>query len=295
MATGGLKMIKLSTKDIALTALFAALITIITRLPGLPIALGVRTGQIEFSVPLYPLAGLLLGPWVGAIAVIIGNFIAWIIPNSTIMGLLLIPAGAFAALVTGFLTRTGKYSNWKFAAVILTILDLSWYATPIGGEAPFYPIPLHFTSLALILIFRGKISEYINSSSRRLVSFGVGIASFIGIMADHMWGGIMFITAFNFVVDLKLFRDSLKAIGMIWVKLGLSSTLEKNLPPWLYEFFTNPTLGNFFMLSIPIAAIERIVFTIIASVVGVAIIRTLGGKLFSFKQPNLKERDKSVS
>lgn len=283
-------MKKLSTKDIALIAVFAALIAIITRLPGIPISLGLRTGKIEFSVPLYPLAGLLLGPWIGALAVIIGNFIAWIIPSSTIMGLLLIPAGAFAALATGFLTKTGKWSNWKLAAVLLTVLNALWYATPVGWEAPFYPIPLHFTALALILVFRDRISEFISSSSRRLLTLGVGLASFIGVMADHMWGGLMFITAFNFVVDVKQFRDALRGIGMAWVKAGMSSKLSNVIPEWVFQLITNPTLGNFFMLSLPIATIERIVFTVIAIIVGVAVIRTLGGAFFGFKRPEVREK-----
>jgi len=80
------KNLILSTKETALIAVFAALIAIVTRLPGIPISLGIQTGKIEFSVPLYPLAGILLGPWIGAIAVTIGNFIAWLIPKSTVMG-----------------------------------------------------------------------------------------------------------------------------------------------------------------------------------------------------------------
>lgn len=262
--------------------MFAALIAIVTRLPGIPISLGLRTGKIEFSVPLYPLAGLLLGPWVGALAVIIGNLVAWIIPSSTIMGFLLIPAGAFAALTTGFLTRPGRWSNWKLGAVLLAVLDGLWYATPVGWEAPFYPIPLHFSALALVLIFRGKIVDFVNSQSRRLLTFGVGLASFIGVMADHMWGGLMFITAFNFVVDVKQFRDSLRSIGMVWVKAGISSHLNKVIPEWVFQLLSNPTLGDFFMLSQPIATIERVTFTIIAIIVGVAVIRTIGRTHFRF-------------
>jgi len=269
-------MRKLTAKEIALIAVFAALIAIVTRLPGIPISLGLGTGKIELSVPLYPLAGLLLGPWLGALAVIIGNFVAWIIPSSTVMGFLLIPAGAFAALTTGFLTRSRKWSNWKLGAILLTVLNALWYATPVGWEAPFYPIPLHFTALALILIFRSKIVDFVNSQSRRLLTLGVGLASFIGIMADHMWGGLMFITAFNFVVDVKQFRDSLRSIGMVWVKAGISSQLNNVIPEWVFQLLNDPTLGDFFMLSLPIATVERIVFTIIAIIVGVAVIRTIG-------------------
>jgi uncharacterized membrane protein len=264
---------RLSTKEIALIIVFAALIAIITRLPGIPISLGIRTGTIEFSVPLYPLAGILLGPWIGALAVLIGNFIAWIIPTSTVTGLLLIPAGAFAALCAGFLARRTKWANWKSSAILLAVLIALWYVTPVGFEAPFYPFFLHVPALILILIFRGKIFDFINSVSKRLVTLGVGIASFVGIMADHMCGGVIYVTALQFVVDMKAFRDFLKGLGM-QITLGFSAS--KPMPNWVYQMVSNPTLGDWFMLSIPIAAVERVIFTMIATVVGVGVIMAIG-------------------
>jgi len=279
---------KLSTKEIALVAVFAALIAIITRLPGIPISLGIQTGDIEFSVPLYPLAGILLGPWVGAIAVLIGNFIAWIIPKSTVMGLLLIPAGAFAALSAGFLVRRTMRANWKTAAVLLAILIALWYATPVGFEAPFYPFFLHVPALILILIFRGKIFEFVNSASKRLITLGVGLASFVGVMADHMYGNVMYITALNLVVDMKVFRDTLKNIGMA---IGLGFSAKNPMPDWVGQMTTDPTLGDFFMLSIPIAAVERIVFTVIATVIGVGVIMAVGKLFFASSESQVKPKE----
>lgn len=270
--------LRISAKETALIAVFAALIAIITRLPGIPISLGVQTGDIEFSVPLYPLAGILLGPWIGTLAVLIGNVIAWIIPTSTVMGFLLIPAGAFAALSAGCLVRRTKWANWKTAAVLLIVLIALWYVTPLGFEAPFYPFFLHVPALLLILIFRGKIFEFVNSTSKKVVTLGIGIGSFVGVMADHMWGNIMFITAVNYVVDMKAFRDALKNIGMA---IGLGFSANNPIPEWVFQMITNPTLGDFFMLSIPIATVERISFTIIATVVGVGVIMSLGKYFFA--------------
>jgi len=282
------RSLRISARETALIAVFAALIAIVTRLPGIPISLGIQTGDIEFSVPLYPLAGILLGPWIGAVAVLIGNTIAWIIPKSTVMGFLLIPAGAFAALSAGSLVRRTKWANWKTAAVLLTILIALWYVTPLGFEVPFYPFFLHVPALLLILIFRGKIFEFVNSTSRKAVTLGIGIGSFIGVMADHMWGNIMFITAVNFVVDMKAFRDALKNIGMA-ISLGFSSS--QPIADWVYQMTANPTLGDFFMLSIPIATVERITFTIIATVVGVGVVMALGKFFFTSPETQLKTKE----
>lgn len=282
------RKLRISAKETALIAVFAALIAVITRLPGIPISLGVQMGDIEFSVPLYPLAGILLGPWIGGLAVLIGNIIAWIIPTSTVMGFLLIPAGVFAALSTGFLLRRAKWLNWKAATVLLIILIALWYVTPIGFEAPFYPFFLHVPALILILIFRGKIFAFVNSTSKKFVTLGIGIASFIGVMADHMWGNIMFVTAVNFAVDMRAFRDTLRNIGMA-INLGFSAS--KPIPDWVYQMTADPTLGDFFMLSIPIATVERIAFTIIATVVGVGVVMALGKFFFPSPetQPKIKE------
>jgi uncharacterized membrane protein len=278
----------ISTKEIALAAVFAALIAIITRLPGIPISLGIQTGDIEFSVPLYPLAGILLGPWVGAVAVLIGNIIAWLIPTSTVMGFLLIPAGAFAALCAGFLVRRTRWTNWKTATVLLAILIALWYTTPIGFEAPFYPFFLHIPALILILIFRGKIFDFVNSMSRKTVTLGIGIASFVGVMADHMWGNIMFVTAINFVVDMRAFRDALRSIGVA-IKLGFSA--NNPIADWVYQITADPTLGDFFMLSIPIAAVERVIFTIIAIIVGVGVVMALGKFLLAPSKTRLDTKE----
>lgn len=270
-------MRRLSTKQVAMTALFAALIAIVTRLPGIQIALGLRLGSIEFSVPLYAVSGITLGPWVGALAALIGNFVAWIIPKSSVMGLLVIPAGAFAALTTGFLARNTKWCNWKAAAIVLAVLIGLWYVTPVGSEAPFYPMFLHLPALALILIFRNKLFDFMNSQSKRLVTIGVGISSYAGVIADHMWGNLMFITVVNLVVGMKTFRDWLKGIGLTWMQLGISA---KEPFDWAYKLVANPTMGDYFMLSLPIAAIERIVFTTMATIIAVAVIRTLGKSYF---------------
>jgi len=93
-----------------------------------------------------------------------------------------------------------------------------------------------------------------------------------------MWGNVMFITALQYVVDMKAFRDALKNLGMA-IALGFSA--NNPIPDWVYQMVTNPTLGNYFMLSIPVAAVERIVFTAIATVISVGVIMAIGRLFFA--------------
>ena len=141
---------KLSSRQIAMIALFAALYAVISRLPGIPTIGG--GGKIEPVAILDPIVGILLGPWIGGLTSLLGNSVAWIIPSVSFYGMLNLPTGPVAAIVSGSLARNTKNSNWKFAAIIYAVLMGLWYLTPSGREAFYYPF-LHWTAFAVILIF----------------------------------------------------------------------------------------------------------------------------------------------
>lgn len=263
-------MAKPMTKQIALISVFAALIVIVTRIPGIPILGGLAQGggRIELSVILYPSIGIMLGPWMGFIAAFLGNLIAWVIPTSTVFGLLLIPAGAVAAFVSGCLSQTTGQLNWKVAASVLVALNTLWYLTPVGREAPFYPI-LHLVALALIILFRKQIAEYVHDPSRDRIVIGVAICTYVAIMADHMFGNLVWISSIGLVFPLEAVRDAVKALGMVWLKLGI--------------YVPSSSIGDIFMLVLPISAIERGIYTLVATVLGVSLIRAIGwGRISTF-------------
>ena len=249
---------KISTKQLALISVFAALIVIVTRLPGIPIIGG---GEIKLSVVLYPVIGLVLGPWIGFVAAILGNFIAWIIPTSTIFGLLTIPAGAIAAFISGCLSHGSGKLNWKVAVAVLLLLDALWYLSPVGLEAPFYPI-LHLAALGLVLIFQNRILIYVHSPSRNKIVLGTALCSYVATMADHMFGNLVWISSIGLVIPLKAIRDTINTLGIISVKLGFS------VPPG--------NIGDIFMITLPISFVERIIYSAIAAFLGISLIRIIG-------------------
>jgi len=251
----------LTTKQVALISVFAALIVMITRLPGIPI-IGAPGAKVQLSVVIYPLIGILLGGWVGAIAVLVGNFVSWLIPPSTLLGLLMIPPGVLAALVAGSLRSKEKIFNWKLAFAVITALDVSWYFTPIGLEAPLYPI-LHWSALLLVTLFREKIKIFLESASRLRILLGTGICSFAALMSDSMAGNLIFIYAVGWVVPLRNILDAVASLGMFWLKLGIP-----RLP------FTG--LAALFMGALVITAIERSIMTVVSTLIGSAVLRLLG-------------------
>jgi uncharacterized membrane protein len=254
-------VLRLETKQVALISAFAALIVMVTRLPGIPI-IGAPGAKLQLSVVIYPIIGILLGGSIGAITVLVGNLVAWLIPPSTLLGFLMVPPGALAALVAGSLRSKQKVFNWKLALAVLGALNTLWYISPVGLDAPFYPV-LHWAALILMVLFRGKISSFLDSDSKREVVLGTWVCSFAALMSDSMAGNLIFICAVGWIIPLRSVLDAVTNLGMFWLNLGIP-----RLP------FTG--LAALFMGALVITAIERITMTIVSTMIGSAVIRILG-------------------
>lgn len=252
--------VKVNAKQIALISVFSALQFIISRLPGIPI-LGVSEGRIEPQLILMPVIGVILGPWVGGLAAFLGNFIAWLVPSTTFYGMLMLPTVPIGTIVCGALSREKRMANWKVAALILAALNCLWYISPPGLLVPYYPI-LHLGALALILFLRDKISGFIVDEDRRKFTLGVVTVSFSGVMANHMMGNLIFIGSVNWFVHLKGIKDALVNLGFSWLKSGL----PKNDPTGL---------GTIFTIFFPVSVIERVLITIISSILCYGILLAL--------------------
>ena len=144
---------------------------------------------------------------------------------------------------------------------ILAVLNGLWYISPPGLLVPYYPI-LHLSALALALILRDKISKFINGDSKGKFVLGVTVASFNGVMANHMTGNLIFIASVNWFIQLKGIKSALVNLGFQWLKSGLPKV--------------DPTgLGTIFALFFPVTVIERLVITAIASLICVNILYVL--------------------
>ncbi|MCW4021376.1 MAG: ECF transporter S component [Candidatus Bathyarchaeota archaeon] len=251
---------KLSTKQISLISVFAALQVILGRLPGIEI-IGPESGKIEPTVLLLPIIGIVLGPWVGGLAAFIGNFITWLIPKTTFFGMLMLPTGPVGAIVAGALARNDKKSNWKVAALILLVLNALYYVSPPGFIVPYFPL-LHLLALALILVFRNRVLEFVRSEDERKSMWGTTLASFSGVMANHMTGTLIFIASAGLFVELKGIKDAIKNLG--WLALG--SGLPKEDPTGL---------GTVLAFVFPISIVERLLMTAISVALSAGIVYTL--------------------
>lgn len=151
---------KTSTKDVALLVVFSALSVIIIKIfPGIPIV-GVPGSNIKFDAAVAPVYGIVIGPYLGFTAALIGGFVTAGSPFSILTSF----SPAISAMIAGFLTSErlphtrGKFPGWMVAAVLLAALIAGWYLTPIGWQAPLYPI-LHIAGLLGILITRNWVAR----------------------------------------------------------------------------------------------------------------------------------------
>lgn len=303
--------LKLSTKDVTFMAIFSALsVVIIKFIPGIPIV-GVPDSQIKFDVVIAPVYGMVIGPYLGFLAALIGGLLT----SGSVFTLLTSFAPAFSAMVAGFLTSDRiieriDIPGWIAAAAILGTLIAGWYLTWVGMQAPFYPV-LHFAGFFAILITRKWIAKSFDEIglkkegwkfrprhillgitlivcaymfSKPYISeeiwilpylslplyiiaavfilygvFGGGkysfvsstfLASYCGIVTDHMIGNLIFIGSFDLFIPSQYVQD-------ILTKLGL------------------PDIPSLFMYMIPVSVAERMLMTIVATILGIGLLLAL--------------------
>jgi len=302
---------RLSTRDVAFVAVFAALSFIVCKfVPGIPIIGG--QGQIKFDAAMAPIYGLVIGPYLGFLAALFGGFIA---ANSW-FSIFTSFCTAISAMVVGLLTqknyssRSHSVRGWVVAAIILAVLIIGWYMTWVGQRVLFYPIP-HLAGLVAILATGEWISKsfkdgregkerkwfvrpyfILGGISIAVLSFiisrpffdetwsvsavslplyflsgivilyglfgggkgkfvaTVGLASYCGLMADHMLGNFIYIASVGVFIPYDVIESTLSALNL-------------------------PDFPSLFMYVLPISVVERIALTAIATMFGVGLIYAL--------------------
>ena len=246
------------TKTIATIAVFSALYAAIR-----PIPLGPMIGlSASFSVSdaLAPLYGIILGPYIGGLSVIIGTFIGMALGKAPVfLGLDFVPA-LVNAVALGFLTR----KKWLpvvilnaglLIAFILEPMTSLFISIPVGDTAVSVPfVWLHIVAFALLISpLTLKSVQWIQTLKAGYLTAGVAILSFIGTMMQHLAGNLVF----EIVLGQPIGGISLEGFRGIWA----------------IAFFAYP--------------VERTVLVIISVIVGVPLVRILKKSLFAEKTPGV--------
>jgi hypothetical protein len=193
---------KLTTKGIALMAIFAALYYAASLISPFIPAVAIPEITIKLEALLASVFGVLLGPYLGFLTSFLGALIAWVLPPSSgsVYGLPFLLAPPLNALVVGFIF----YKKWKYAFVVLALEILAfWFTPPTQPLSEFWYIGLAVTwdkIIALALIFpvvrlaKFKSVKFLwmTISPEKLQPLFYFLLAFIGNQADNMWGSTIF-------------------------------------------------------------------------------------------------------
>ena len=184
---------KLTTRNVALIAIFAALYYILSLIsPKIPISVSGISISIEALIA--TIFGLVLGPYLGAATALLGAFVTWTLPpvGMAPVGLPFLLSPPINALVTGLI----YYKKWKWGFLIFSGLIIAFLFTP--------PVqPLTENSIVAIAVLFDKIIAALLIlpcvKFAKQLSAGQGVAfylliAFIGNQADNMWGSFIFAT-----------------------------------------------------------------------------------------------------
>jgi len=200
--------------------------------------------------------------WMAAGAIlcllILGWYMTWVGQRAPLYPVLHFSA-LLAILVTRGWTATsfeerdeGKEKKWRlktgYVLCGILIIVSAYVVTKPYLESiwflPYLSLPLYF--VGGILILYGLFSE-----GRAKFAAAVCLASYCGIIADHMLGNLIFINIIGLLIPVNVIEEYfLKPLNL-------------------------PDIPSLFMYMVPVSTIERIIFTAIAALIGVGLVLTL--------------------
>ena len=186
------------TKIIAIISIFTALYVVLRIIPTVPMIGG--SGSFSLSDVIAPIYGLILGPYLGGLSVIIGSFLAMFGKPPVFLGLDFLPA-TVAAFSVGLLMKR-KWMPVIGLNVVLLLAFLVHPNTSIFVNVPLsnimIPLPfawVHIVALLVLISPLGhKAVEWVNTLAAAKVAIGIASLFFIGTMMQHLMGNLLFET-----------------------------------------------------------------------------------------------------
>ncbi len=238
---------------IATIAVFSALYSVLRILPTMPM-IGAQGASFSISDVLAPLYGILLGPYIGGAAVIIGTFLGMVMGKPVVfLGLDFLPA-FINVVALGFLVKRKWWPVIMLNIALLfafSVYPLTSLLINVGGiSIPF--AWMHIAAFIVLLSPLGRrAGNWVESLKPTLLAAGIAILAFIGTMMQHLMGNILF--------------ETILAQPIGYIETAAYPTI------WSTIFFLYP--------------FERLALIILAVVVGVPLTRVLKKSLLRDSKP----------
>jgi ECF transporter S component (folate family) len=182
---------KVTTRQIALMAIFAALYYVLSLIAPIRIpAPTIGTLEISFAALIATVFGIILGPYLGSAAALLGASVSWALTGMTPYGLPFLLAPVLNAFVSGMIF----YKKWKWSMLVFVVLAVVFLFTP-----PLQPLSENwYVALAVLfdkIITIALIVPVALFGKKISVAHGAAfffLLAFIGNQADNMWGSFIF-------------------------------------------------------------------------------------------------------
>ena len=202
-------MLKPSLKNhraqkIALIAMFAALYYVLSLIPIPAIPTTAGAIQINLAALVASVFGIVLGPYLGAGAALLGTTVTWALTGMSPLGLPFLVSPMLNALIVGLVF----YKKWKYAVAVFGIMIVAFFftepVTPLTGTSVLvgFNLPVSNWYIALSVLFDKIIALALIlplALFGKKISLAYGslfffILAFVGNQADNMWGSLIFTT-----------------------------------------------------------------------------------------------------
>jgi hypothetical protein len=242
----------LTTRNVALVAIFAALYYVLSLLTFNISAPGVPQVQISLLALVASVFGLVLGPYLGTAAAFLGAFVGWVLPPSGMA-----PYGfpfILSPPINAFVVGSIYYKKWKLGFIAFAVLIAAFFFTP-----PAQPINENLLVIAavvvdkilalLLIIPLIMFTKKLAINEKGLYAFYF-ILGFIGNQADNMWGTLAFsiptIYQGIYGMPIEAVRTAflvspffypvlrlIQAAAVMFIAVALMRTLKGT--PWLWQ------------------------------------------------------------
>jgi hypothetical protein len=242
-----LSNINTRTKIIAFLIVFSALYAALRPVPlGPMIGLSQTFSISDFLAPLY---GIILGPYIGGLSIIIGTFLGMTVKAPVFFGLDFLTAFVNCVAI-GFLMKR----KWAPVVVLNIFLLLVFILNPLTtlffGPVPFFW--LHIVALVVLISPLGRnAGQWVETLKPKFLTAGLAILAFVGTMMQHLTGNIL-----------------------TEVVLG---QIVRSIAPETFSTFIWPS-------AFVVYPWERLLLVILSVVVGVPLVRTLKKSILPFKK-----------
>jgi len=179
-------------QKIALISVFASLYAVFGLWPLFPVV-GTAGKNITVAAIMAPLIGVILGPYIGVLTVVIGGIVGLSMAQIGPFGPLSFLTGVAAAFCSGMLYERRRV----ICAVVYLILLLIFAFYPLVGPAWLYPYFMWLQVIGFVVLvspLQSKAVECmrVNPHSFGGLTFGAATTFFVATLFSHLVGSIMF-------------------------------------------------------------------------------------------------------